>query len=209
MLSLLLDRSVYRLLRLTVINVVWLDATRVRSTAHDDARFTFRFLAVDEVREFAADPANQLQPPFVERSAVGRDLCFAAVIGGTLAAYGWYALEAIEAEHAFGVAMSFPGYVAYMYNGFTHADFRGARLHGAIMTQALQQLAERGITKLVSLVDWTNAASMQSCYRSGYELLGQIVLMRLPMRDLVIAPRRAKALGIRFGEEARRRRAGE
>jgi hypothetical protein len=195
---LLADRVINRFVNLSVINVVWLDRGDLRLPPPTDARFELRFLTVDEVRHFAAEIGEE----FAERAAGGRDLCFAALAGERLAAYGWYALESIEARHASGVAMSYPMNVAYMYNGFTHPDFRGARLHGAIMGLALQQLAERGVSRLVSFVDWTNTASMTSCYRIGYVLLGRVWRIRLRSHELLLTPRRARDLGVRFGGAA-------
>ena len=34
------------------------------------------------------------------------------------------------------MALSYPGEVAYMYKGFTRPEYRGAKLHGAIMGRA-------------------------------------------------------------------------
>ncbi len=138
----------------------------------------------------------------IDRAAGGLDLCFAALSDGRLAAYGWYALDAIEGEHNFGIAMSYPSTVAYMYKGFTHPDFRGARLHGTGMGLALQNLKQFGVTALVSSVGWTNEASLRSCDRLGYERLGRIITTGGDAVQLQTIPQAATKLGVRFGPDA-------
>jgi len=198
----LAERVLRRVANLRVIHLVWLDAQGVRSSVAPDLELTFRALTADEVRWFAGDPANDLDPAMAARIEAGTDLCFAALAGDRLAAYGWYALESIEAEHALEVAMSFPEDVAYMYKGFTHPDFRGKRIHGIAMTLALQTLAEQGVTKLVSVVQWTNWASLRSCWRLGYECLGHIVGVGRGRRSLWFYPKEGWRRGVRFGRDA-------
>jgi len=197
-----LDSVVRRIVDVQLVNILWLDADALRPRDDVDGRFTFRFLDAEEVREFARDPRNELDESFAGRAAAGWDLCFAALEGPRLAAYGWYAVGSVEPEHAFDVALSYPGGVAYMYKGFTRPEYRGAKLHGAIMGGALHCLGERGITSLVSLVHWTNVASMRSCERLGYVVLGRMWRLRSASRTLVLAPRCARRRGIRFGSVA-------
>jgi hypothetical protein len=185
-----------------VVEVVWLELDGLKIGLDADPKFEFRFLAAGEVASFAEEASNDLDGQMVERAAGGRDLCFAALCDGRLAAYGWYALDAIEAEHNFGVAMSYPSDVAYMYKGFTHPDFRGARLHGIGMGRALRELGQFGVSRLVSTVGWTNEASMKSCDRLGYERLGRIVTTGGEAFTLQRVPQVAVDRGVRFGASA-------
>jgi hypothetical protein len=98
--------------------------------------------------------------------------------------------------------MSFPADVAFMTFGFTHPDFRGARLHGHIMGGALKALSDRGITKLASLVARSNLASLKSCYRLGWVGLGHMTIVGGKYRSVGVYPKAAKQLGIRFGRKA-------
>lgn len=190
---------------LQVVDVVWLDVAGLKMNLNADPKFEFRFLEAHEVAKYAEEPANELDAAMIDRAVGGRDLCFAVINEGRLAAYGWYALDAIEAEHNFGVAMSYPSTVACMYKGFTHPDFRGAKLHGVGMGLALQNLAQWGVTSLVSTADWTNDASLRSCDRLGYERLGRIVATGSKSFRLIRVPRIAQDRGVRFGRmEARR-----
>lgn len=200
--QLVIDRLGKKLLGASVTNVVRLEARNVDENLKADAEFSFRFLTPDEVRTFAADPRNDLDATFVARATAGHDLCYAATCGDRLAAYGWYALGSIEAEHGGGQAMSFPANMAYMYKGFTHPDFRGKRLHGVAMGLALKELAARGVDQLISTVDWTNWPSLKSCYRLGYTDLGRIVCLGPRCCPLTFATRVPTRLGVKFGRRA-------
>src|SRR6185503_21359140 len=115
-----------------------------------------------------------IHPSLADGVRNGREVCFAAFEGDRLAAFGCYTLGYVPPDQAAGAAMSFPSDVAYMSYGFTHPDFRGSRLHGLVMGFGLQQLATYGVTKLVSIVGWTNCASLKSCWRLGYTPLGKM-----------------------------------
>jgi hypothetical protein len=196
----LVDRLVCEPMHASLVNLIWLNLADLRLTYRPASPFVFRFLTADEIRRYAADPASGLLPDFVaERLATGRDRCFAALAGDRLAAYGWTALESIEARHASGVGLSYPGNVAYHYSSFTCPDFRGQRLHGCIHGLGLQQLAAQwGVTNLLGMVDWTNSASMHSLSRIGYVSLGWLLVIRLGSRQLVLAPRAAGQRGLRI-----------
>jgi len=132
----------------------------------------------------------------------GSEACFAALAGDRLAAFGCYTFCYVPPQQAAGAAMSFPADVAYMSYGLTHPDFRGARLHGLVMGLALQEMAKRGVTKLVSIVGWTNWASLKSCWRLGYINVGNMVTIGGKNRAVGFYPKAAKALGVRFGRQA-------
>ncbi len=190
---------------LQVVEVVWLENSQVSELSGDDPRFEFRFLRAEEVRRFAEDPDVDLSSELAARIEAGRDMCFAALEGERLAAYGWYAIDCIEGEHNFGVPMSFPADAAYMYNGFTHPDYRGLRLHGRVMGLALLALEAKGVTRLVSTVDWTNHPSLRSCQRLGYERLGRIVTIGGDLAMVLKSPVKAMSRGVRFGRQADQR----
>ena len=138
-----------------------------------------------------------------ERINTGRNFCFAALVGGRLAAYCWCALESIEPEHTAGagVALSYPKHLAYLYHGFTHPSFRGKRLRKGILQLAFQHLADHGVRELFALVNFTNFSAIRGSRRLGYVPLGHMVVSRLGRSRVLFFPRRAKQLGIRFGKE--------
>jgi hypothetical protein len=198
-----IDVLLHKVLHLSVFTVVWLEVKSLVELAAADPQFEFRFLTADEVARFSQDPAYYIEPVLAERVRNGREVCYAALCGERLAAFGFYALDYVEPQHASGVAMSFPPGVAFMTFGLTHPDFRGARLHGLIMAGALKALGERGITKFASLVARSNLASLKSCYRLGWTSLGNMTIIGGKRRSIGIYPKAAKELGIRFGRKAR------
>jgi RimJ/RimL family protein N-acetyltransferase len=164
-----------------------------------DSSFELRFLTPDDVRRFARDPVNGLSTELADRAQRGLDHCFGALQGDRLANYGWYAVDSVEGEHCAGAGLGLPPNIAYMYKGFTHPDFRGMRLHGASMGEALRAMSDWGIERLLSVVYWDNAASLRSCDVLGYERLGLLVVgPRGPIR----VPRRARRFGVAFGRQA-------
>ena len=188
----------------SVYAVVWLDLESLAEMSPPDPQFTFRFLTPEEVARFAEEPSYYLDPKLADRIRAGRELCFGVLAGERLAAFGCYIPEYNDPSQAAGVAMSYPPGVAYMSYGLTHPDFRGARLHGLAMGLALKELSKRGVTRLVSLVGWTNWASLKSCERLGYENLGNMIAIGTRKRAIGLYPKAAKQRGIRFGRKARR-----
>lgn len=198
-----LDVVLHKAFRTHVHTVVWLDLEPVSKMACIDPRFTFRFLTAEEIEDFAKDGTYFIDPSLADGVREGREVCFAALEGDRLAAFGCYTLGFVPPEQAAGAAMSFPADSAYMSYGFTHPDYRGARLHGYIMGLALQELAKRSITKLVSIVAWTNLPSLKSCWRLGYINLGNMVTIGSKKGALLgFYPAAAKNLGVRFGRNA-------
>lgn len=197
-----LDVVLHKVLGVSIFVVVWLEVEALAKMPAGDPQFEFRFLTAEEVAKYAEDPAYYIEPVMANRVRDGREVCFAALAGDRLAAFGFYALNYIEPQHASGVAMSFPPQVAFMTYGLTHPDFRGARLHGLIMGRALEELGGRGITKFASLVARSNLASLKSCYRLGYKSLGSMIIVGGKRRSIGVYPKQAKQLGIRFGRKA-------
>jgi ribosomal protein S18 acetylase RimI-like enzyme len=189
-----IDRLARRVFGIDVFRMLWLDLEHVGAASPAAGEFSFRFLDEEEVRQFATDPENRLDASLADQLAAGRDLCFAALAGGRLAAYGWYALGPVDPRHCGGLALGLPPEVAYFYNGFTLPEFRGRRLYDRLMGEGLRALSDRGIRKLLASVEWTNWAALKSSRRAGCTDLGRLV--GLGRGRLVFPPRSAKRQGI-------------
>ncbi len=197
----LLDRLAQRLAALGVSRLLWLEAAAINSAAADDERFAFRFLDADEVRRFAADADNCLDPALADQLAPGgngENCCFAALADGRLAAYGWYALGTVDPRHCGGVWLTLPAGAAYFYNGFTRPEFRGRGLYAALMGRGLRALADRGVRRLLASVQWTNRAALRSCRRLGFVDLGYFVCLGRGRFRLIFPPRAAVRRGVEF-----------
>jgi hypothetical protein len=192
------NRLLKKGLRVDVVHMMTLDPEHMHVPTLDSS-FELRFLTPDDIRGFAQDPANGLSLELADRAQRGLDLCFGVLHGDRLANYGWYAVHSVEGEHCAGVALGLPPDIAYMYKGFTHPDYRGMRMHGASMGEALRAMGDHGVERLLSSVYWDNAASLRSCDVLGYERLGLLVVgPRGPIR----VPRRARQMGVAFGRQA-------
>lgn len=176
--------------------LVWLSLDRLKIPLDLPSDTEFRFLTIPEIEAYADDPANEFVPSHLDRARQGNDLCFAGLVNGRLASYGWYALDGAFSVGDHGLLMRGPANAAYMHSGFTHPDFRGRRLHGIGMGRALRTLSYRGIQALVSDVDWANHASLKSCDRLGYQRLGTLFSFGVGHHRIVWTPRDARLLDI-------------
>ena len=176
--------------------IVWLEPESLSTDLDLPADTEMRFLTTNEVEAFAAQPEFQIKSSLVARAHAGSDLCYAGFVDGQLASYGWYSLASEVHADDFGLVMAGPTTSAYMHNGFTHPDYRGRRLHGIGMGRALQELGDRGVTALLSDVDWGNHASLRSCWRLGYQNLGNLYTFGRGRCRFAIRPKAALRRGI-------------
>jgi hypothetical protein len=138
-----------------------------------DAKYRGMFLDEPTLRQFAADPQNELTHSFLDDALAKGDECYGFLAGSALAAYGWYSRKPTDLELP-GLRLQFSDRHVYMYKGFTAAAHRGQRLHAIGMTRALESYLSRGYRGIVSYVEWNNFASLKSCYRMGYRDFGNI-----------------------------------
>jgi hypothetical protein len=98
--------------------------------------------------------------------------------------------------------MSFPADMAYMYKAFTHPDYRGKALYGIGVTKALEALASRGVTRLVTSINRANFDSRSGCRKIGFKSLGNLWTLGTGSRRIAWPPQAARQLGIQFGSRA-------
>lgn len=140
-----------------------------------DEKYRGMFLDETMLRQFAADPKNELGHDFLREALAKGDECYGFLAGTTLAAYGWYSTKPTDVD-MLGLSLQFSDQYVYMYKGFTAEDHRGQRLHAIGMTRALEAYLARGYRGIVSCVEWNNFASLRSCYRMGYRPFGNIAI---------------------------------
>ncbi len=192
-------RVARRLCRLQIGHVLTLELADLSPTPPPLTGLEYRWLAADEVRVFAVDPANDLDPSLAARLENGRNYCLAAFDGARLANYSWYALESIEAEHSLGIGLALPTGTVYLYKAYTHPDFRGRSVYHAALQHAAQFFAQRGISRLIALVEFGNWASVRSHEKLGCRHAGKTLKFGRPPVAFERFPQVAEALGIRFG----------
>lgn len=196
------SRFFEKALQIEVNKMLWLDLTALSRFVDFDPAFSFRFLSSSEIESYSQDPVNELAPDFLQRALSKHNQCLAAFYGERLAGYSWYARNSVDGKDHLGVSMSFPSDVVYMYNAFTHPDFRGRRLFSVGVGLAAKELAAQGATKMIASVNSTNFASLRSCKRLGFRELGRIWTLGSGDHRLARTPSAAKRLGIHFGDSA-------
>ena len=97
--------------------------------------YTAGLFTAQEMRRFAADPANEMPEAFIDSAAQKSDECYALIDGDNLAAYGWYARGPTSAGSP-RLLLHFSDAYVYMYKGFTGNRYRGKRLHAIIKASA-------------------------------------------------------------------------
>ena len=146
-------------------------------------RYNCLFLDRIELREFSKNPEYDITPQFLDVAFEKGDECYAILDGTRLAAYGWYSSR--PTDYSPGLQLHFDSSYIYMYKGFTNCNYRGQRLHAIGMTRALADYLERGLKGIVSIVEWSNHASLNSCYRMGYEDFGIVYVLGVRGRFLL------------------------
>jgi len=197
-----LRRTLYDVAVRSLNRVVFLRTLKALAIANPDPKalerrpeYSYGFLSRALLLSFAVDPQYEMNDEFLRRALAKNDRCYGIVAGDTLASYGWYSTRPTVALTD-DLELHFdPAYV-YMYKGFTQEQYRGQRLHAAGMALALQEYRAEGSKGIVSYVESNNFSSLKSCYRMGYEDIGQIVVLRVMGRYLVHLSEGCKARGL-------------
>ncbi len=135
-------------------------------------------LALPENREY------QMEKNFLHEAAGKGDECLAIFNGHCLASYGWYSTKPTMVNE--DLELHFDERYVYMYKGFTHPNYRGQRLHAIGMTMALDHYLNQGYRGIVSWVEANNVRSLRSCYRMGYRDFGEIYIVKLFGKHLIL-----------------------
>jgi hypothetical protein len=189
-----------KVLRLEVSQLLWLDVAKLPACVQGGTDFTFRFLSPVEITRAGEDARLGIEKGFIDRATRRGDLCFGVFHGERLVSFSWYAKNCVEAEDHVGVAMSFPSDTSYMFNAFTDPEFRGRQLFSLGVALASKELAGQGIARVITTVNRSNFASLRSCGRLGFVVLGQIWTVGRGKRRFALTPSAAGELGIRFGD---------
>ncbi|MEW6439965.1 MAG: GNAT family N-acetyltransferase [bacterium] len=165
--------AVNRVLPFSTYKVVKLRLPRLdRAYLVGPPPYRYGFLCAEEIRRFAADPENDMSETFVDDALGHGEECYAVTDGDRLAAYGWYTEEIAHVRK--NIYFTFDRSYRYMHKGFTHPAYRGRRLHAIGMAKACEEYTRRGYQGFLSLVEAHNLSSLRSCYRLGYEPVGNI-----------------------------------
>lgn len=165
-----------------------------------------RFLEPHELLRFSESEPT-LPAEFVLDAVDRGDRCYAILDGDRLAAYSWYSMRPTLVFDALHLHFD-PAY-CYMYNGYTHPDYRGQRLHGIGMARALRALTEAGWRGFVSVVDTDNVRSLRSCFRMGYRTFGVIRILGKGERKWIHASAGCAPYGVTLSRLSDSERTGD
>lgn len=104
--------------------------------------------------------------------------CYAAFIGDRIASTSWIATRKgtmwmLDAD------FDLDNDVVYIYDSFTHPDFRGLRIQAAVFDALRRDLVAAGYRRAVTLVTPENAPNLHSRRRLGFKRRGMIRRLRL------------------------------
>jgi hypothetical protein len=148
------------------------------------------FLDPERLLRLSENPEYQLGRDFLDEAIGKGDQCFAIFDAHRLASYGWYSIKPTKVNQ--DLELQFDKRYIYMYNGFTHPNYRGQRLHAIGKTMALDHYLNQGYRGTVSWVEANNVRSLRSCYRMGYRDFGEMYIIKLLRKYLILRSKGCK-----------------
>ena len=178
-------KVVNRLLPLRVLRGLRLVKPRVDPAFLDlPPGFASDFLDEAQLLEDGRDPALDLQSDFVRSRLAHGDRCFGIRRNedAKLVSYAWYSSRPTPISET--LRFHFDESYVTMHKGFTRPEVRGLRLQAIGVAQALARETQRGSKGILSYVESNNFASLQSCFRMGYESIGTILVVTVNDRPM-------------------------
>jgi hypothetical protein len=155
--------------------------------------FEARFVPPSELEAAARAGTHEISFEFLERARERGDRCYGIYEGATLASYGWYAQKPTLIDEHF--LLHFDPTYTYMFKGYTLPAYRGKRLHAVGMCRALRSFTEEGQKGLISFVASHNFASLRSVARMGYQIFGDLYLVRAGKHAFAFASKGCRPYG--------------
>ena len=134
-----------------------------------DGRIRARRVTQEELAEYSKKPDYHITSAFLRGLRPRRDICMGVFVDGILAAYSFLSVAPTPVDGP--LAFCFPHGWVYVYKSFTHPDWRGRRLHGIGILQAIRELGEASqshYSGLVALVATDNRPSLRAFQRLGF-----------------------------------------
>lgn len=139
---------------------------------------TVRKLTATDEDAFAACREGPYQAMFRRRLQRGHE-CFAALVDGRVASVSWVARDRATLWIISGDVLLSPD-ECYVYDSYTHPDFRGQRLQGPVFTAIFEALSQGHWARAITFVFADNVANLRSRGRMGFEICGDVQCFRLP-----------------------------
>jgi ribosomal protein S18 acetylase RimI-like enzyme len=124
--------------------------------------------------KFRSGPGRAL---FRERIRTGQR-CYAAIVNGRLASVSWV-VQGSATLWAFTADFCIDDDAIYIFDSYTHPDFRGRRLQASIFQAIRRGYEDSGVRKAVTFVSETNTANLKSRTRLGFAVSGAVSRLRM------------------------------
>jgi L-amino acid N-acyltransferase YncA len=141
-----------------------------------DASVSVRELRTTDADSFVTFREGPDAALFLERRESGQR-CYAAFVGDRLASVSWVAMGSATLW-AFTTDFSIDDDAIYIFDSYTHPDFRGRRLQASIFQAICREYNERGVRNAVTFVAATNSANLRSRARLGFVISGAVRRLR-------------------------------
>ena len=99
--------------------------------------------------------------------------CFAAFVGSRLASVSW-AVRNQATLWALNADFCVEDGAAYIFDSYTHPEFRGKRLQSSIFERICEYCKDKNVGKVVTFVAATNTANLRSRARHGFAVAGEV-----------------------------------
>jgi L-amino acid N-acyltransferase YncA len=133
-----------------------------------------RTIDADSFVEFREGPDAAL---FLKRIQSGQR-CYAAFVADRLASVSW-AAQGTPTLWAFNADFRIGDDVVYVFDSYTHPDFRGRRLQASIFQGIRLDSDDKGVRTAVTFVAATNTANLRSRARLGFVISGAVRRLRV------------------------------
>jgi GNAT superfamily N-acetyltransferase len=137
-----------------------------------------RQLGADEIRQRASRKEDWFFEGAVGESLDRGDVCIGGYIGNTLVSSGWFTTGPIRVLNR---TLQLPADTVFEYRLYTKPEFRGRRLNVPIKLHAARLYADRGFSRFLNTIVWSNDASRRLQEHLGYRQCG--VLLKLGQSD--------------------------
>lgn len=135
----------------------------------------FFFAGPEDLVQFRQNPEYQIADIDIERVKNNIARCLLQMDGDILAGYAWVWVSKL-AYITDGFYINLPLSTVYNYKGYTNPKYRGLGFQGLRHLKLLEVLESEGVTSLFGFVDRLNTKSLHGVKKSGYEVIGELVI---------------------------------
>ncbi|WP_320821976.1 hypothetical protein [Reinekea sp.] len=149
----------------------------IERTAAASKFYDFHFASVAELEVLSKIPDYEITQLDIDRVRNGISRCLVQLDGSELTGYTWVWLNKL-AYITDGFYLNLPDDAIYNYKALTLPAYRGYGFQGLRHLKLLEFLRPEGITRLFGFVDSYNTKSFRGVKKSGFEPVGELVIMK-------------------------------